>query len=78
LGKRLFENGSTSLDEIAREEKLNPSYASRLVRLIFLAPDITAAILAGTQPAELSATKLMADTRLPIDWRQQRAVLGFA
>jgi site-specific DNA recombinase len=78
LGKRLFENGSKGLDEIAREDKLNPSYASRLVRLTFLAPDITAAILAGKQPADLSATKLMADTRLPLDWRQQRMVLGFA
>jgi site-specific DNA recombinase len=78
VGKRLFENGSTSLGEIAREDRLNPSYASRLIRLTFLAPDITAAILAGKQPADLSATKLMADTRLPLDWRQQRVVLGFA
>jgi site-specific DNA recombinase len=78
LGKRLFESSATSLDDIAREDKMNPSYASRLVRLTFLAPDITAAILAGQQPAELSATKLMTDTRLPLDWREQRTVLGFA
>jgi site-specific DNA recombinase len=78
LGKRLFESSATSLDDIAREDKMNPSYASRLVRLTFLAPDITAAILAGQQPAELSATKLMTDTRLPLDWRDQRTVLGFA
>jgi hypothetical protein len=42
------------------------------------APDIVTAILAGKQPAELTAKKLMADTRLPLDWRQQRAVLDFA
>jgi site-specific DNA recombinase len=78
LGKRLFESSATSLDDIAREDKMNPSYASRLVRLTFLAPDITASILAGQQPAELSATKLMADTRLPLDWREQGTVLGFA
>jgi site-specific DNA recombinase len=78
LGKRLFESSATRLDDIAREDKMNPSYASRLLRLTFLAPDITAAILAGQQPAELSATKLMTDTRLPLDWREQRTVLGFA
>jgi hypothetical protein len=44
----------------------------------FLAPDIVAAILAGKQPAGLTANKLMADTRLPLDWRDQRAALGFA
>jgi hypothetical protein len=40
------------------------SYATRVVRLTFLAPDIVAAILAGRQPPELTANKLMADTRL--------------
>jgi hypothetical protein len=53
------------------------SYATRLVRLAFLAPDIVTAILAGKQPAGLTANKLMADTRLPLDWRDQRAALGF-
>jgi hypothetical protein len=62
----------------AYEEKITASYATRLVRLTFLAPDIVAAILAGKQPAGLTANKLMADTRLPLDWRDQRAALGFA
>jgi DNA invertase Pin-like site-specific DNA recombinase len=78
IGKRLFEIGGPSLDEIARQENITPSYASRIVRLIFLAPDIVAAILAGKQPPELTANKLIADTRLPLDWRDQRAALGFA
>jgi site-specific DNA recombinase len=43
-----------------------------------LAPDIVAAILDGKQPADLTANKLMADTRLPLDWCAQRAALGFA
>jgi site-specific DNA recombinase len=74
----LFEVGSTSLDDIAREDNINPSYATRLVRLTFLAPDVIAAMPAGTQPAEFTTAKLMADTRLPLDWREQRTVLGFA
>jgi hypothetical protein len=78
IGKRLFEIGGPSLDEIAEEENITPSYASRIVRLKFLAPDIVAAILAGKHPPEFTANKLMADTRLPLDWRDQRAALGFA
>lgn len=64
--------------EIAREEGTTSSYATRLVRLTFLAPDIVAAILAGKRPAGLAANKLTADTRLPLDWRDQRTALGFA
>lgn len=35
-------------------------------------------ILNGRQPAVLTATKLMADTRLPLVWTEQRKALGFA
>jgi site-specific DNA recombinase len=61
--------------EPAHEEKITASYATRLVRLAFLASDIVAAILAGKQPAGLTADKLMVDTRLPLDWRDQRVGL---
>ena len=78
IGKRMFEPGCPPLEDIAREERVTSSYATRLVRLTFLAPDIVAAILAGQQPAGLTANKLMVDTRLPLDWRDQRTALGFA
>ena len=57
---------------------MSPSYFTRLVRLSYLAPDITEAILDGRQPPDLSADKLLALSRLPLGWREQRAVLGFA
>ena len=41
-------------------------------------PDIVAAIAAGRQPPALTANKLMADTRLPLEWNDQRKALGFA
>ena len=53
-------------------------YAARLMRLNFLAPDIVVAILNGRQPAAMTASKLMADTRLPLAWTEQRKALGFA
>jgi hypothetical protein len=53
-------------------------YAARLMRLNYLAPDIVVAILNGRQPVGLTANKLMADTRLPLEWPEQRKALGFA
>jgi len=41
-------------------------------------PDIVVAILNGRQPVVLTASKLMADTRLPLSWDAQRKALGFA
>jgi len=64
--------------DVAREEGLNKSHVSRLVRLAFLAPDIITAVLEGRQPVTLTANKLMADTRRPIDWAEQRRALGFS
>ena len=54
------------------------SYATRLFRLTLLAPDIVGAILNGNHPPELTARRLMDDTRLPLDWNEQRRRLGFA
>ncbi|MFV3129555.1 hypothetical protein [Niveispirillum sp. KHB5.9] len=48
----------------------------RILRLAFLAPDITEAILRGGQPRELTLT-VLTSTDLPDDWQAQRHVLGF-
>jgi hypothetical protein len=72
---RVLENPSLPLKEIAAEEGISSSYATRLLRLAFLAPDIIAAILNGRHPPQLSAKRLMDDTRLPLDWAAQREFL---
>ena len=72
---RLLQDPSLTLREIAAEEGVVSSYVSRLVRLAFLAPDIVTAILHGTHPPQLTANRLMDDTRLPLDWRAQRELL---
>jgi site-specific DNA recombinase len=64
--------------ELAQSEKLHRSYFSQLLRLAYLAPDITAAILDGRQPEGLTATRLIEHPQLPLSWREQRVVLGFA
>jgi hypothetical protein len=35
-------------------------------------------ILSGRHPPELTARRLMGDTRLPLEWNEQRQRLGFA
>ncbi len=69
---RLLEDPSLTLREIAVEEGVGGSYVSRLIRLAFLAPDIVTAILSGRHPPQLTANRLMDDTRLPLDWSAQR------
>jgi hypothetical protein len=63
---------------LVKREGVSPSYFTRLVRLSYLAPDITQAILDGRQPRDLTAHKLLARSRLPLTWHEQRKVLGFA
>ncbi len=75
--QEIFTRGGRPISEMAQEAGLSSSYFTRMLRLSFLAPDITRAILHGRQPADLNAHKLMADTRAPIDWHEQRAGLGF-
>ena len=63
---------------LAEREGVSRSYFTRLVRLSYLAPDITEAILDGRQPPDLTAEKLLEHSRLPLAWPDQRTLLGFA
>ena len=78
LARRLAEKPGSTLEDAAAQQNMGGPYAARLIRLNYLAPDIVAAILGGKQPADLTANKLMVDTGFPVDWRAQRAALGFA
>jgi site-specific DNA recombinase len=73
----LASGGKASVNDIAREQGLAASEISRLLPLAFLAPDIVEAIMAGQQPVELTTKRLKRFDRLPMDWQQQRQVLGF-
>lgn len=65
-----------SITEIARAEKLPRTYVSSVIPFAMLAPDITSAILEGTQPVDLNLDRLI-NMSIPIDWTEQRSVLGF-
>ena len=74
----LVDSDGVPFSELAQREGVSPSYFTRLVRLSYLAPDIIQAILDGCQPRDLTADKLLARSRLPLTWHEQRRVLGFA
>ena len=74
----LVDSDSVPFTALAKREGVSPSYFTRLIRLSYLAPDITQAILDGRQPRDLTADKLLAHSRLPLTWHEQRTVLGFA
>jgi DNA invertase Pin-like site-specific DNA recombinase len=65
-----------SITDIANAEKLPRTYISSVIPFAMLAPDITGAILEGTQPIDLNLDRLI-NFSLPIGWAEQRSVLGF-
>jgi hypothetical protein len=74
----LLDSDGVPFAVLAKRQGVSPSYFTRLVRLSYLAPDITEAILDGRQPRDLTADKLLAHSRLPLSWHEQRTVLGVA
>ena len=65
-----------SFAEIARAEGIGRRYVANTIPLAFLSPDLVARILAGTPPVELSTEELTKRVDLPLDWAEQRALLG--
>jgi len=72
----LIDSDGVPFAALAQRQGVSPSYFTRLVRLSYLAPDITQAILDGRQPPDLTADKLLTHSRLPLAWHDQRTVLG--
>lgn len=60
---------------MAREEQVNDSWISRMVRLNFLAPPIVEAILSGTQPIGVTAATLRS-ANIPNAWDDQLVYFG--
>jgi hypothetical protein len=65
----------TSVSEIGDAENISKSYASRILRLALLAPDLIEAILAGSTDQALVLERL--ERPLPASWEEQRGQLGW-
>jgi site-specific DNA recombinase len=72
----LSDTGET-ISSIARKTGRCRGRLNELLRLTCLSPDIVRAILEGRQPIGLSNTALLT-TPLPLDWQEQKSLLGFA
>jgi DNA invertase Pin-like site-specific DNA recombinase len=75
LQAALLDGKGSTLEQVAARQGINSSYATRLLRLSFLSPELVRMILDGRHPASLTARRLLADTRLPIAWSEQLAAL---
>ena len=72
--RHMLESGEySSSAELAKAEKVNDSYLSRILRLTLIAPDIIEAILAGRQASTLQLDDLLKP--LPAAWERQRSEL---
>jgi DNA invertase Pin-like site-specific DNA recombinase len=75
--QEIFTRGGRPISEMANEAGVSSSHFTRMLRLSFLAPDITRAIFHGRQPADLTARSLVRYSHVPIDWDEQRSLFGF-
>lgn len=66
-----------SMRDLAQRENVTGPYICRVIWLAFLAPEIVSAILQGRQPHDLTAEKLVRDSRTPLSWAEQRRQPGF-
>ena len=77
LSDLVMNSNGKPIQDLAVEAGVSPSYFTRVLRLSFLAPDITKAIVQGCQPPEFSAIKLVTAGRLACVWSEQHRQLGF-
>lgn len=67
--------GMTDITRLAERENVSATYLTRVVRLAFLSPEVTAAFLAGTQRAGVTGKTLTVKMPVAPDWRLQAATL---
>jgi site-specific DNA recombinase len=63
-----------SIEQLAEASQLHPKVVRQSLRLAFLSPDATSAILEGRQPAGLSLARI--PKLLPLPWTKHRHLLG--
>ena len=73
--QRMLDDGVCgTIEELARRERVDRGYMSRVLRLTLLAPEIVEAILDGRQPAALQPDDLLEG--FPLEWDGRRNHLG--
>jgi len=75
--ERLTSGKVKSLGELASQLGLSNTAVTNMIYRAFLAPDIIRSIMSGTQPVHLTGDFLKKQGPLPLDWEDQRQLLGF-
>jgi hypothetical protein len=74
---RIVRGEADGIGDIARAERLDRAYVTRLLCLAFLAPEITRAILEGRQLTELTAKQLISSAlKIPLLWADHPAFVA--
>ena len=63
-----------SVEMLAEAIRLHPKVVRQALRLAFLSPDVTSAILESRRPAALSLAQI--PKLLPLSWTDHRRLLG--
>lgn len=72
--RSLREGAYESIEQLAEANRIHPKVVRQALRLAFLSPDVTSAILEGRQPADLSLARI--PKLLPLPWVQHRRLLS--
>lgn len=73
--RQLDEGTFEDAADIARRFKLDRGWVAEILRMTRLAPDILAAIADGRQPRHLNLQAIRRG--IPVEWEEQRRLLGF-
>jgi len=72
---RYLQDGNyESIEALATANHLHPKVVRQALRLAFLSPDVTSAVLEGSQPAMLSLARV--PKLLPLPWTEHKRLLG--
>jgi site-specific DNA recombinase len=72
--RALLDGAHDSVEMLANLNGLHPKVVRQALRLAFLSPDVTSAILEGRQPKGLSLAQI--PKLLPLSWTRHRPLLG--
>jgi site-specific DNA recombinase len=72
--RALLDGEQDSVEMLAEANQLHPKVVRQALRLAFLSPDVTSAILEGRQPRGLSLAQI--PKLLPLSWARHRRLLG--
>jgi site-specific DNA recombinase len=70
----LREGAHISIEALAEANRLHPKVVRQALRLAFLSPEVTSAILNGSQPAALSLARV--PKLLPLSWTEHQSLLS--